>query len=102
VSKKRAIRAAKPIRLDARMTIVQAAGLRSLLLARLVDGGSIVIDGARVEEIDTAILQLLASLWLTAAQRAVTCSWAGASDALRRSANLIGMTHLLHLPHAAA
>jgi anti-anti-sigma regulatory factor len=102
VSKKKATRAAKPIHLDARMSIVQAAALHSLLRARLAGGGSIVIDGAAVEEIDTAILQLLASLWRTGTERGIACSWGGVSDALRGTANLIGMTHLLHLPHAAA
>jgi anti-anti-sigma regulatory factor len=101
VSKKRIPRG-KSIHLDARMTILQAAGLHSLLLARLAGGGAIVIDGTRVEEIDTAILQLLASLWRTGTERGVACSWAGVSDALRRTANLIGMTQLLHLPHADA
>jgi anti-anti-sigma regulatory factor len=102
VSKKKAARAPKPIRIDARVTIVQAAALHRLLLARLAGGGSIVIDGAAVEEIDTAVLQLLASLWRTGTERGVACSWDGVSDALRLTANLIGMTHLLHLPHAAA
>jgi anti-anti-sigma regulatory factor len=91
---------AEGVRLDARMTIVQAAGLRSVLLACLAGGGPIVIDATRVEEIDTAILQLLASLWRTAAGRGIACSWSGASDVVRRMANLIGVADLLHLPTA--
>lgn len=101
----RAAKAARPrqaetIRLDARMTIVQAAGLRSALLASLADGGPIVVDGTRVEEVDTAILQLLASLWRSAAERAIACSWSGASDVVRRMASLIGVADVLHLPAA--
>ena len=57
------------IQLDARMTIVQAASLHGSLLTHLAAGGPIAIDGSRVEEIDTAILQLLASLWRTAKER---------------------------------
>jgi anti-anti-sigma regulatory factor len=82
------------------MTIVQAAGLRGALLACLAGGEPIVIDGSRVEEVDTAILQLLASLWRTAAERGIACSWSGASDVVRRMANLIGVADVLHLPAA--
>jgi anti-anti-sigma regulatory factor len=88
------------VQLDARMTIVQAASLHSSLLAHLAAGGPIAIDGTRVEEIDTAILQLLASLWRTAAERGFACSWTGVSDGLRRTANLLGMTEMLHFPQS--
>ncbi|HEY2679505.1 MAG TPA: STAS domain-containing protein [Steroidobacteraceae bacterium] len=93
-------RQAEAIQLDARMTIVQAAGLRSALLVCLAEGGAIVIDGTRVEEIDTAILQLLASLWRTAAERGIACSWSGVSDIVRRMAILIGIADVLRLPAA--
>jgi anti-anti-sigma regulatory factor len=86
------------IRLDERMTIVQAAGLHGTLLARLAQGGPIEIDGARVEEIDTAILQLLTSLWRTGRERGFACSWTGASDALRRTAGLVGVAEMLRFP----
>ena len=69
-----------------------------------------VVDGARVEEIDTAMLQLLASLWRTSRQRGIDCTWKGASGALRQTATLVGLADLLQLPggpvrdrgHAAA
>jgi anti-anti-sigma regulatory factor len=106
VSKNRQTRAVKgvrskrasPIELDARMTIVQAADLHRTLLARLAQGQAIVIDGTRVEEIDTAILQLLISLWRTGLERGVTCAWRGVSDTLRQTAELVGVTAMLHLP----
>jgi anti-anti-sigma regulatory factor len=82
------------------MTIVEAAGLRDVLLARLGGGGPMVIDAGAVEEIDTAVLQLLASLWRSAAARGTVCSWSGVSEAMRRSANLIGMSDMLQLPAA--
>ena len=80
------------------MSIVQAAGLHGSLLARLAHGGPIEIDGTRVEEIDTAILQLLTSLWRTGQERGFNCSWTGASDALRRTAGLIGVAEMLRFP----
>jgi anti-anti-sigma regulatory factor len=108
VRKKKTSRSGRPaavkppdcVQLDARMTIVQAASLHSSLLTQLDAGGPIAIDGTRVEEIDTSILQLLASLWRTAAERGFACSWTGVSDGLRRTANLVGMTEMLHFPPA--
>jgi anti-anti-sigma regulatory factor len=92
--------AAQPanIELEARVTIVQAAVLHRTLSARLAQGGPIVVDGTRVQEIDTAILQLLTSLWRSSIERGVACTWQGASDTLRRSAALIGVDEILRFP----
>jgi anti-anti-sigma regulatory factor len=83
------------IELDARATIVQAVDLHRTLLERLASGQPIVVDGSRVEEIDTAILQLLASLWRTTRERGIACKWDGASDPLRRTASLVGLSEML-------
>lgn len=90
------------IQLEARMSIVQAAGLHGTLLARLADGAPVEIDGSRVEEIDTAILQLLTSLWRTGQERGIACSWFGASEALRRTAALVGVAQMLCFPERAS
>ena len=87
-----------PVELDARMTIVQAAALHRTLLARVAQGETIVVDGTRVEEIDTAILQLLTSLWRTGQERGIACSWFGVSEALRRTACLVGVAPMLRFP----
>lgn len=84
------------LQLDSRLTIAQAADLHRSLAARLAGGGAVVLDGSRVEEIDTAVLQLLASLWRTARERGIPCAWQAASDALRQAAALIGVTEALH------
>ena len=91
-------RQSQPIQLDARMSIVQAAGLHGTLLARLAEGAPVEIDGSQVEEIDTAILQLLTSLWRTGQDRDIACSWLGASEALRRTASLVGVAQMLRFP----
>ena len=98
--KTKAIRVKRPahIELEARTTIVQAADLHRALLARVARGEGVVVDGTRVEEIDTAILQLLASLWRTCLERRIACTWHGASDALRQAADLVGLADLLQLP----
>ena len=85
-----------PLQLDSRLTIAQAADLHRSLAGRLADGGPVVLDGSRVEEIDTAMLQLLASLWRTARERGIPCAWLTASDALRHAAALIGVAEALH------
>jgi len=110
VRKKKPSRAAKaastkrpaPIELGARMTIVHAAELHRTLLTRLAQSEAVVVDGSRIEEIDTSILQLLISLWRTGSERGVVCAWAGASAALRQSAELLGVAAMLHFPDAAA
>jgi phospholipid transport system transporter-binding protein len=98
--KTKAIRVKQPARieLEARTTIVQAADLHRTLSARVARGEGVVVDGTRVEEIDTAILQLLASLWRTCLTRGIACTWHGTSDALRQAANLVGLADLLQLP----
>lgn len=106
MTKKKAPRAAKaarvkqqvPVALDVRMTIVQAAGLHRTLLACVAQGETVIVDGTQVEEIDTAILQLLASLWRTCLERGIGCTWQGASNALRQTAALVGVAELLHFP----
>jgi anti-anti-sigma regulatory factor len=89
------VKPSAPVELEARMTIVQAASLHQTLLARVALGAPIVVDGTQVEEIDTAILQLLASLWRTCLARGIGCTWQGASDALRHAATLVGMAGML-------
>jgi anti-anti-sigma regulatory factor len=86
------------IQLDARMSIVQAAGLHGTLLALLAEGAPVEVDGSRVEEIDTAILQLLTSLWRTGQERGIACSWFGVSEALRHTATLVGVAQMLRFP----
>jgi anti-anti-sigma regulatory factor len=89
-----------PIELDPRLTIVQAAELHRMMVARLEGNWPFIVDGTRVEEIDTAVLQLLTSLWRTGRERGIACTWRGASDALRRSAALIGVAGILQLDAA--
>jgi anti-anti-sigma regulatory factor len=103
VKKKRAARPVKstPIELPARLTIAQSVELRRTLIKALSDGAPLCIDGTRVEEVDTAILQLLSSACADASQRGVACRWQGASSALRNSATLIGVSDILQFDRAA-
>jgi ABC-type transporter Mla MlaB component len=67
------------------------------LAERLDDSGTVQIDGAAVDRVDTAGLQLLAAFIrdLQAQLRAV--EWIGCSAALRRAANSLGLAVALGL-----
>ncbi|HLW22968.1 MAG TPA: STAS domain-containing protein [Steroidobacteraceae bacterium] len=86
--------------LEERVTIAQAAELHRSLCASFANGAAIAVDGSRVGEIDTAVLQLLASLWRSCQHRGTDCVWQGASTSLRRAANLIGLIEILQFPSA--
>lgn len=83
--------------LPVRVSIAQSIELHRTLAACLASGAPVSIDGGRVEQIDTAILQLLVSTWLGARKRGTECRWQGASQALRRAAALIGVADVLQL-----
>jgi anti-anti-sigma regulatory factor len=87
--------------LEERLTIAQAAALHRSFCEALAGSAAVTIDAARVEEIDTAILQLLCVVQRSAARRGILCAWRGVSESLCRSAALIGLSDSLHLPHAA-
>jgi anti-anti-sigma regulatory factor len=90
----------KRLVLDVQLNIAEAADLHRALMALLAQGGPVVVDGTRVEEIDTAMLQLLTSLWRTSAERGIACTWFGASGALRQTAGLVGLAAILNFPDA--
>jgi anti-anti-sigma regulatory factor len=102
VKKKSRAMKSKPIELPARLSIAQSADLHRTLAACCEAQVPLVLDGSCVEDIDTAILQLLVSAWLGAAKRGVECRWQGASDSLRHAATLIGVAAALQLDGVAA
>lgn len=103
MKKKKPSRAPKPapIELPAKLSIAQSQELHRTLTQHLAGAEPLLLDGSRVEEIDTAILQLLASAWISGAQRGVACKWQAASPALRESATLIGVSEILQLEGVA-
>jgi hypothetical protein len=87
-----------PILLAERMGMAQAKRLHPVLTAALDHGSPIAVDGTRVQQIDGSSLQLLVSLWCSAAERGIPCRWTGASDWLTHAAGLIGVAGVLQLP----
>jgi anti-anti-sigma regulatory factor len=85
------------VELAERMSIAQSAELQRTLTVCLASGAPLLIKGDRVEQIDTSVLQLLVSAWLGAAKRGIECRWQSTSQALCRSALLIGAAEILQL-----
>jgi anti-anti-sigma regulatory factor len=86
------------IELSRRLDIADAVALHRDLLATIGKPGPVELDGTRVEGIDTAILQLLASFWRVATECGKACSWLGISPQLARAAHLTGLAEGMHLP----
>ena len=89
--------AGHPVTLGERLTIESAAELRERLQAVLGDGASLRIDAHAVERVDTAGLQVLASLQKTLQARGGGLQWEGFSDEMLDALELAGMKSLLGL-----
>lgn len=80
------------------LDISKAASLQKELLEVLGRGSAIKLDAAAVEKIDAAALQLFVSFFITAESQKVQVQWHHPSEALCRSARLLGLTNVLGLP----
>jgi anti-anti-sigma regulatory factor len=100
VKKKSRTGKSKAIELPPRLSIAQSADVQRMLVSGLDTPEPLILDGSGVEEIDTAILQLLVSAWLGNAKRGVECRWEGASEPLRHAALLIGVAATLQFDGA--
>ena len=80
------------------LDISKSADLQKELLEVLGRGSTINLDGAGVDKIDAAALQVFASFFITAEAQKVQVQWLHPSEALCRSARLLGMTNVLGLP----
>ena len=86
--------------LDAKATIAEASTMHNALISQVADGTPLILDGGRVEQIDTAVLQLLVGLMRHCKEHDISCVWRAVSEPLRRAAFLIGVTAHLHIPDA--
>ena len=74
---------------------------RKVELARaLASEGTLRLDASELTRVDTAGLQLLAAWILELGQRGRVAHWAGASEALRESARIAGLSAVLGLEQA--
>lgn len=90
--------AAGHLALRAQLTISEAPACQREFVDALADTDPLVLDGASVERVDTAGLQLLVALVksATAAGRPVT--WTVCSPVLVKAAQRLGLAPALNLP----
>jgi anti-anti-sigma regulatory factor len=94
--------ASATIDLGTSCTLHDVAALRETLLVALAAGHSPVIDGSKVERVDTAGVQVLVGFTIDCMERSLHFTWAGRSEALRQSIRLLGVEPLLESPGVAA
>jgi len=79
-------------------TIQEAAAVRAHMLAQAAQPGPYEIDGASVEQIDTAGLQLIVAFALDCLEKGVPYKWIGRSPTLEKAIELLGVSPLLEYP----
>lgn len=82
---------------EAMLDISSASELHARLLDALAAGRPVSLDGADVERADTAALQVLTAFFQDARTKNIAVTWSSASDALARSAALLGLDEVLDL-----
>ncbi len=84
------------IKLNDVQDISQVGELQQKIVA-LMNDSDIVFDGSEVERIDAASLQLLTCVFKQAEKYGSKVSWQASSDALKKAAELLGLTEDLSL-----
>jgi len=85
------------IDLGGSLVISEVEAYRSALLEALQGDSDIVIDGAEIEQIDGAGLQLLAAFALEAEKMHIAFKWCGASLVLCEASGQLGLAEVLRL-----
>ncbi len=88
---------AQVIALPADFRLAELADVKAGLLQAL-ELSSVELDGAGVERVDTAALQLLLAFRRAASARGLPASWVGVSETMRDAAGVLGLTQALELP----
>ena len=79
-------------------TIQEAEAVRAHLLAQAAQPGPYEIDGASVEHVDTAGVQLIVAFALDCLEKGVAYKWIGRSPTLEKAIDLLGVSPLLEYP----
>jgi len=79
-------------------TIQEASAVRAHLLAQAAQSGPYEIDGASVEHVDTAGVQLIVAFALDCLEKGVAYKWSGRSAVLEKAIELLGLGPLLEYP----
>ncbi len=86
--------------LGACCTIHEAPAIRAHLLEQAALPGPYQIDGASVQQVDTAGVQLLVAFALDCLERSIHYVWTGRSPALEEAIRTLGVGALLESPGA--
>jgi anti-anti-sigma regulatory factor len=84
--------------LGAACTIHEALALQAQLLATANHPGPFELDGAGVEHVDAAGVQLLVAFALDCLERGVAYSWKARSAALEEAIRVLGVAALIESP----
>ncbi len=79
------------------MVISDALEWHNKISAAFDTAAEIVLDGSKIEQIDSIGLQLLVAIFKQASNSGVRVTWRGVSDALLVSADQLGLVEILHL-----
>lgn len=77
--------------LDSILDVSRAQALYRTLDQALGQSAPIVMDGSRVERVDTAAVQMLAAFGRAAHERGLKLKWQAPSAALRQAVDLLGL-----------
>lgn len=88
----------RTVNLGGALTIAKVAGMHAELQQALEHEGTIVLDAATVEAVDTAGLQLIGVFLHAARERGVTVTWHAPSPILRAGAKRLDLEKVLHFP----
>lgn len=91
---------ARPIDLPARLTISEITEWHQSILDTVATAPALAIEAGRVERIDTAGLQCLASLALSSRTRGQSVYWSSVSSEIMSGARRLGLVTALDLPAA--
>ncbi len=82
--------------------MADAGALKSALCALLSEDGTVTLEGAAVERIDTAALQLLAAFVRDRRLAGAALRWQSVSPAMHSAARTLGMDTMLALNEAGS
>lgn len=85
------------VTLEAVLGIVDARALHAKLSTVLACATPVVLDGSRVERLDTAAMQVLACFCRSARERGMAISWQSPSSGLRQAAQWLGLESILEM-----
>ena len=79
------------------LTIAEVSSLKKTILDLFRSASGVTLDGAEIEQVDGAGIQLLAAVMKEAGERQIEIRWSGASQQLRSAATQLGLDELLGL-----